>query len=464
MTWNRERLLEMVRREPEKFVDLFLDLQARLGELERRLGQNSRNSSKPPSSDGYQKPAPKSLRRPTGKKSGGQPGHPGKTLCRTETPDHILVHELTFCPCGTDLSGVAAEDYESRQVFDLPRPRLEVTEHRGEIKTCPGCGDRLTAFFPDFVRAPVGYGPSFQSFLVYLKDCQLLPLARIGQLCGDLFGQRVSPATVESARRFCHEALLEFEENSRKLFVSSEVGHADESGLRAEAKLHWLHVFSTPEATLYGVYGARGREATDAMGILPFFGGVLVHDFWKPYLSYECGHALCNAHLLRELKFVSEEMGQKWSQKMSELFLKMHGERSKAGSLRRTVWRRKYRSILKEGWKENPSPPERSGKRGRLKKGKAQNLLERLGDYRENVLAFLERPEIPFTNNQAERDIRMIKVQQKISGGFRTLEGARRFARIRSYLSTVRKQNLNALEAVLQAFLGKPFIPSIQVS
>lgn len=443
-------------------------LEARVLSLEQRLAKNSNNSSKPPSSDGYQKPAPKSLRTSSGKKSGGQPGHPGKTLAKVADPDRIVVHPATRCSCGADLSKTPAQDYESRQVFDLPAPKLEVIEHRSEIKDCPDCGEKVRAPFPEGVEAPVQYGISFQSLLVYLRDGQLLPLDRISQLCADLYGYDVSAATIETARKECHADLEPFEEKLKEVLIDSALLHGDESGLRVEGKLHWLHSLSTALLTFYGVHEKRGRKAMDAFGILPLFAGVLMHDFWKPYLTYLCSHALCNAHHLRELKFVLEEINQPWAGQMIRLLMDMlefvrHQPPGAQGLTPQEMapWLRRYRKILEEGYEANPEPPVRTGLRGRLKKTKTQNLLERLDKYRKNVLAFLHDFRIPFSNNQAEQDIRMIKVQQKISGGFRTLEGAKMFARIRSYISTVRKHHFNVFDMITQAIAKRPFIPQI---
>lgn len=472
---TRDELIVMARKKPEILVDLIFTLQeqnqrlgARIQSLEQQLAKNSGNSSKPPSSDGYQKPAPKSLRKPSGKKSGGQPGHEGNTLARVENPDHIVIHPLNSCVCGADLSKTPAQDYESRQVFDLPKPKLDVTEHRCEIKECFNCGERSTASFPEEITAPAQYGSSLRSFLVYLKDGQLLPLNRISQLCADLFGVEVNPATIESARRDCYVALHPFEEELKEVLVRSDLLHVDESGLRVEGKLRWLHVVSNRLFTFFGVHERRGRKAQDDFGILPRFAGILMHDFWKPYLTYVCVHVLCNAHHLRELIFLSEELQQKWAGQMKGLFLKMlecvQNQPADVAGLttrRRAPWLKKYRKILKAGYTENPSPPVRTGPRGRLKKTKAQNLLERLNQHWESVLAFLSNFKVPFTNNQAEQDIRMIKCQQKISGSFRTMQGARMFARIRSYISTVRKHQLNVFSMIVQAIEGQPFMPQV---
>lgn len=458
MFFTREALLILVRESPERFVDLFLDLQARLIAIEQRLAQNSNNSNRPPSSDGYRKPAPKSLRKSCGLPSGGQKGHPGKTLVQIAQPDQIVVHPLAVCSCGADLSKVSALDPEKRQVFDLPDPKLQVTEHQAQTKVCPSCSKQVTALFPEEVLAPVQYGPSFKAFLVYLRDGQFLPLNRISQLCGDLFGYSVSEGTIESARKACYARLEPFEHRLKELLRTSELSHVDESGLRVFKGLSWLHVQSTNLLTFYGVHEKRGQEALDSFGILPFFQGTLVHDFWKPYLNYDCSHAFCNAHLLREMKFLKEECGQVWAGQMSDLLLDMHKNRN-AKTL--STWKRSYRKILLEGELKNLDPPSRTGSRSRFKKTKAQNLLARLRSYQNSILAFLRDPQLPFTNNQAEQDIRMVKVQQKISGSFRTFTGAKLFARIRSYISTVRKQKLNALKQIIQTLSSQTFIPQM---
>lgn len=466
MFLSREELLILVREDPERFVDLFLSLrdqvfqlQERVKELEARLSLNSSNSHKPPSSDGYQKPSPKSLRKSSGLNPGGQKGHPGKTLIAVADPDQLRVHSLSFCPCGADLSQVAVESYERRQVFELPTPKLEVIEHQSEIKVCSSCFRKVTAPFPQGVNSPVQYGTAFQSLLVYLKDAQLLPFKRISQLCSDLFGYPVSVATLESARKHCYENLEPFEEKLKELLSQADFLHADESGLRVEKKLSWIHVLSNSLLTFYGIHPKRGIKAIEAFEILTKYQGTLMHDCWQPYFKLSCAHALCNAHLLRELKFFGQEQKEQWASSLFDLLLQMNKTpQAKAFS----TWKRLYRKLLLKGDLKHPEKVVPSPRlRGRLKKSKAQNLLSRLKIHQSSVLAFLKDPQIPFTNNQAERDIRMIKVQQKISGSFRTSQGAKQFARIRSYLSTVQKQKLNLFQSISSALKGQPFIPSL---
>ncbi len=431
---------------------MFLDLleraevlEDRVKDLETQLSKNSRNSSKPPSSDGYQKPSPKSLRPVSGKKPGGQPGHEGRTLEKVECPDHVIEHKLERCPeSGIKLSDRDIVGSVSRQVFELPQPRLEVTEHRVYQYRVPGSGRIVQGQFPADVRAPVQYGPRFKSWLVYLGDFQLLPTARIGQMCSDLFGYTVSESTTASARRSCHEHL-----------GKAQVLHCDESGLRVKGQLHWMHVAGTVQDTFYHVHPKRGAQVMLAGGILENFGGVMVHDFWKSYFAFtQAQHALCNAHLLRELQaFI--DLDQSWAAAMKTLLLAAHRD---GGSNSLRGWENRYNRILGQGYERTQQRRRhrKKGQRGRLAQPKAVNLLDRFRDYRQDILRFLENPLVPFTNNLAEQDIRMIKVQQKISGTFRSAHGAQLFARIRSYISTALKRQANVFDSLHNAMIGLP--------
>ncbi len=472
MTFTREELIILVRKTPEALVEISLSFQEqvqalskRVTELEQRYGKNSRNSSKPPSSDGPAKPQTKSLRKPSGKKPGGQKGHTGNTLKQVKNPDHLVKIHVNSCSCHADLAKEPVIGYERRQLFELPEPKLEVTEYRGEIKTCPECGIVNTASFPDPVKAPAQYGPRFRSLLVYLQNQQLIPLGRISQMMADLYSAPVSEATICEATRRCYDNLAPFETAVKEALGNAPMLHVDESGVRSEGKLHWLHSASTQTLTFYGVHEKRGGEAIEYFNILPDFRGRLIHDFWKPYLSYDCDHGLCNAHHLRELAFLFEQQEQGWAKKMFDLLLEMNDFVNKQNyqltEKRKNPWLKKYRDIIALGWDANPLPEApRKKKRGRPKKTKAQNLLARLGDYESSVLAFLHDINVPFTNNLAEQDIRMIKLRLKISGCFRTLQGAKQFARIRSFLSTTRKQGCNILQSISQAITGQPFVPT----
>ena len=466
--WTREEILRRAAAEPQRLADDILALQQRLQELEARLAQTSTNSHKPPSSDGPLKPAPKSQPQRGTRPRGGQPGHPGRTLQPVAAPDAVNVLALTRCPCGCGGSLVAepVRGYEPRQVFELPPPWLIVTEHRAEIKRCPLSGCEVRAPFPAGVSAPAQYGARFCSWLVYLRVNQLLPLRRISQLVADLFGQPVSEATIERAAQTIDNALPVFERALIAALQRCPVLHADESGVRVNSTLHWLHVLSSDRLTWYGVHPRRGRAALEDFGILKNFCGRLVHDCWHTYFDLPCAHALCNTHLVRELTFLHEELAQGWAKDMKDLLLEMFRQRATWTATgvvptaeQVTAWHARYQILLTQGLSEQPSPV-RAGTRGRLKQSKAHNLLDRLQKHQAAVLAFLRNPSVPFTNNQAEQDIRMLKVQQKISGCFRTLRAAKAFARIRAYISTARKHGLSILTALQDAFAGIPFHPS----
>ena len=456
--FTREELLSLARRRPETLVDMFLDLQG-------RLACNSTNSHQPPAADGLAKPAPQSLREKTGRKPGGQPGHPGTTLEPVENPDHVQTHRTELCPCGfcqrASLAGQPVLAYECRQVLDLPPLRLSVTEHRAEIKQCPVSGLLVTARFPVGVVAPVQYGPHFRSLTLYLFHQQLLPFDRLRQTGQDLFGQPLSLGTLTQTNARAYQALAPVEAVIVRGLIQAVVVNVDESGLRVAARLHWLHVASTADLTFYGVHGQRGTVAMDALGVLPHCQHWLVHDHWKPYYKYDAFHALCNQHLLRELKFLAEECHEAWAPALTAFLLEWKDDPRTRQGLTEAQFQaahKRYQALVRQGRQDHP---RRQPGQGRTRQGKAANLLDRLEDFDLSVLAFLIDPNVPFTNNQGEQDIRMIKVKQKISGSFRTLTGAQTFARIRSYLSTCRKQGRNLWEACHQLAIGQPFMPNV---
>ena len=464
---KKQALFELIQKNPEAVVDLLLDLMERVEVLEQKLAKNSRNSSKPPSSDGYPKPKPKSLRKKGQRKSGGQPGHRGKTLQFSPNPDRIIKHTLSRCP----LSAESFTDKDivkiiNRQVFDLPEPKLIVTEH-WIYQYRNSSGRIVTAEVPEGVSAPVQYGKRFQSWLVYLNDYQLVPLNRIGQICADLYGYCVSEDTILKARQQSYEHLEGFEKQVKQKLRNCAIVHADETGLKVNSKNHWLHTVCNKGYTFLGIHPKRGYQALQDFGILERFAGRLVHDCWATYFRLKnCEHSLCNPHLMRELVFAQEQLQQQWAAKMKKLLQQAYdygkvwkGER---GPKSKHSWHVRYGKIIAEGYRENPQindPPRGKKKRGRPKKTKSRNLLERMDKYRDEILAFLWDPQIPFSNNQAERDIRMVKVKQKISGGFRTLQNAQIFARIRSYVSTEQKQGVGAWKALAKVFDGAGLSP-----
>jgi transposase len=432
------------------------ELTAKVAELEGRLALNSRNSSKPPSTEGYAKPKPKSLRTPGQNPTGGQKGHEGYTLKKAERPDHIVIHAPpTLCDeCGSLL--LEATVAETRQVFDLPPTHYEVTEHRVLEVRC-ACGKRHRGAFPEGVNAPVQYGPRLKAAAVHLTQHHMLPAQRTAELMGDLAGLPLSDATVLAAVAEARERLEPTVTAIGQAIVAAPIAHADETGLRVEGKLHWLHVLATGLLTWMGIHPKRGRKAFEAFGLLTSFIGTLIHDGWKPYRDLVCQHALCNAHHLRELTYVFEEMGQTWANRLIEMLVAACHEVTAAGSPlaidRIAHFRSLYWEIIAEGEAANPRAPP-SGKRGRTRQSKAVNLLHRLRTYADDVLRFMTDPGVPFTNNLAEQAVRMPKVKQKVSGCFRTLTGAQSFCTIRSYLDTLRKQGANLFHALTLTFQG----------
>jgi len=464
---TRDELCHWGQADPVGLADYAFALQNEVRRLRDAAAQNSRNSSRPPSTDRPEQPRPKSLRKKSGRKSGGQPGHPGRTLAFSADPQHTEVHPLRECPhCGEDLSHEPAIDFERRQLFDLPPLKLECTEHRAEFKDCPGCHRRVTAPFPEEVKAPLQYGRNFRALLAYFYDAQLGASLRIRQMCEELFGYAVSEGTLQSARQEQSQALEPFEERLQEILPHEAVLHVDETSLPINQTKHWLHVICTPLLTFFSLHRLRGKEAIQAIGIIPQFTGWLMHDFLSSYLGFEhCLHTFCKSHLMRELVFLFEQHQQNWANDLYELFLDMlryvQEQRARDAPVSQAQyqgWQRRYRRLLRAGREANPLSPEQ--KTGQCRKqSKEQNLLDRLEAYDELILAFLWAWELPFTNNEAERDFRFMKTRIKISGCFRTLEGAQRHVRIRSYICTLRKQGLPVLAYLRRALEGRPFLP-----
>lgn len=445
-------------------------LKERVKQLEARFAQDSSNSSKPPSSDGLKKKPviPGSQRRPSGKKPGGQPGHKGATLSPISSPDKIVSHAVTRCDCGADMSRIKPDKVETSQVFDLPPTKIEVTEHRFETKTCPCCRKKVTAELPPGLKgAPVEYGPQIKALSIYLMDQHLIPSRRVSEILNELYGVEVSIGSILQWSTETFGGLAGFEQDLTGALIRSDAVNFDETGMRCFGSLHWLHNASTATLTFFGIHTERGATAMDDFGILPNFRGIAIHDHWKPYFTFrDCIHALCNAHILRELTFLDEVLGERWAGRMKRLLLDVH-ERVKTAKAEgtkkiprsaRKKFLRRYEKILRAGLRFHAThdPVFKRGARGRAKQTKGKNLLDRLRNFQTEVLRFMNDFRAPFTNNQGEQDIRMNKVKQKISGCFRSLDGAKEFCRIRSYLSTMRKQGANLLAAIHAVFLGEP--------
>ena len=387
-----------------------------------------------------------------------------------ENPDRIVTRRVErSTACGQSLDTITPARVERRQVHDLPEPKLEITEHQAEIKACAcGCVNRAT--FPPEAPAPVQYGPRLKSTAVYLSEYQLLPYDRTSEILRDLHGcDTFSQGTLANFKSDCAARLEPVEAAILTQVTAAPVAHFDETGVRATGSLHWLHTVCTEALTWYQAHKKRGTEAMDAAGVLPAFQGRAIHDFWKSYLKYDCTHGHCNAHLLRELVFLHEQQNQAWAQAMIDCLLAAKEAVATARTAQlqalpdtqKVALLARYHRIVDEGYAENPAqPPSEPKRRGRPKKSKALNLLDRFRDHSQSILAFLHDFTVPFDNNQAERDLRMVKVRQKISGTFRSFDALENFCRIRGYVSTARKSSLTALDALRRLFLGDPFLPT----
>lgn len=436
--------------------------------LKNKLALNSKNSSKPPSSDSFVK-VTKSLRKKGKKKAGGQKGHEGKTLEMVENPDNIELHKLEICEyCKESLSNAEVISVEKRQVFDLPPLCLEVTEHQVESQICCTCGKKNKGIFPDSVVAPVQYGSRIKAFCLYLNNFQFIPYERVSETMESLLGIKVNESSLFNYNKEVYDNLSITDVIIKNRILSSKVLNLDETGFNINTKRNWLHSYSTNNLTYYSNHEKRGKIAMNEIGILPLFNGIGVHDFWKSYLNYDFTHTLCNSHHLRELNYVSETEKidtlnisiKHWSEKIKDLLLEIKNtvDDSKFIGYRNldkpilSKYESDYLSILNDGLVNYPKSNSR-------KQSKGKNLLDRLINYKDSVLAFMYNFEIAFDNNQAERDIRMMKLKQKISGGFRTQTGADYFCRIRSFISTAKKHGENVFQQIFLAIENKDYVP-----
>ncbi len=462
---GRDGLIELAKSDPEAFVDLFIKLEERVSELERMVNQNSGNSSKPPSQDG---PGKKPMKRNQSKrKPGGQKGHPGKHLKKVEEPDHVVDLKLGIAPSGAKLTDMDIVGWETRQVFDLPEPRLIVTEYRVAIYRDPKTGKICQECFPDGVDAPAVYGAGALALMVYLHVQQHLPLDRTGAIFSDFFGQPVSNGTILRAREEAAIELIDFEEALVAMLAAQAMLCSDETGLRVKQTLYWCHVMCTERLTYFAIHDRRGSAAFEDIGVLTGFGGRLIHDCLSSYDAYcpDALHGLCNAHVIRELTAVGEQGDrQGWAMKLVDYLYeanKVVNDCGRSLSEEEMIpWRRRFTRLLNAGTKANPEEILSKPQKGRQKRTKAQNLIKRLKEREADYLRFMTDDKMPFTNNQAERDLRMMKLQMKISGCFRTVVGAEDFARIRSYISTMRKNGYKVFNGIKLAILGQPLTPN----
>jgi transposase len=438
----------------------------RIAELEARLAQTPRNSSKPPSSEGLAKPRPRSLRNKSGRRPGGQDGHKGQTLTQVARPDREVRHEPGRCGrCGAALAGRPVTGVERRQVVDLPPVRAEVTEHQLVEREC-GCGQRTRAAAPPGANGPACYGPRVAAAVIYLYMGQFLSKKRTAQALAELFAIPLSPGTVAGLTARAARNLGGFLEHAREQIAASDVAGFDETGFRVDGRLAWVHCARTGKYTLLMVHPRRGRQAMDAMGVLPAFAGVAVHDAWSPYDGYpRADHQLCCAHALRELQAVADTAPQGqwcWAAQAADALTAMqalvtdasrHDRNPDPATLATQI--HAYRSAALIGASQTAA---RSGKLMRKHNALARRLTDRQDDY----LRFTQNPRIPADNNGSERDIRMAKLRQKVSGCLRTMTGARQFCAIRSYLSTAAKHGLTFFDALVMLTQGRPWMPAIE--
>jgi transposase len=441
-------------------------LTARIAELEKLLGRNSKNSSLPPSAEGFAKAPVAPNRAARRRRPGKQTGDPGHRLEPVEHPDYVVTHSPGHCGnCDRDLARSEVVKREMRQVFELPQVRAVVTEHQVETRRCV-CGELTTGQFPPEAIGPTCYGPGVRALLTYLVVAQHLPIERATEVLSECCAITVSTGFATSLIGEAGESLAEFVEATREALRESPVLHLDETGARVAGRLGWVHSASTDSLTAYLFHRRRGRVAIDEFNVLPGYSGVAIHDGWSPYRHYETvTHALCNAHHLRELRAAAED-GQRWADELATLLVATN-DRVKTAQANGapalsprtlTVLTRHYDQLITAGHAAN-APPERTGQPGRPKRTKSANLLRRLDRYRDDVLRFATDFTVPFSNNQAERDLRMVKLQQKISGCYRTEAGATNYLTIRSYVSTMRKQGHPVLTGLRQLFEGQLWLP-----
>jgi len=414
--------------------------------------KNSGNSSVPPSQDRFRKTS--SSRTKSTKKIGGQLGHKGKKLKKVSNPDKVIFHDVKQCSCCGDQLPDSGEKV-SRQLFDLPQIKIQVTEHITVSKKCSNCGTSTSSKFPEGLVQEAQYGDRIKSLCVYLQNYQMLPFERCTELLEDLTGQVISQGSLANFQKGAYAKLSEYEEKIAELLLQSEINHADETGVNLNGKNTWMHVLSNKKMTFFGHHIKRGKEAIDSFGIIPKYNGTLIHDRFSSYFSYNCKHSLCNAHILRELKYVEQAFEASWSKKLTNLLVKSHSIKKKNGFCTPKY----YEKILEEYQKL--IKPIIEGYNKVYKKTDEEKLAFGLQKHKELFLKFSKEENIPFDNNLAERDLRMIKVKLKISGLFKSITHAQYFARIRGYISTVKKNNENVLDCLVLDFQEKPFLPSL---
>lgn len=445
------------------FIKMLLEriksLETAVNELQAIISKDSHNSNKPPSQDGFKKKKViKSLRKKGKKKSGGQPGHQGTNLKLSDNPDEIENIPVEKCKnCGIH-NKLKTIRQKRRQVVDIIIKKY-IKEYCAEEALCENCGCVTAAQFPGDINSTVQYGPTIKALIIYMRTMDYVSIERLKEMFNEVFGIPLSEGTIVNTTQKCSKILEPSDDYIKEKILKGPVAMFDETGMRIEGSLHWIHSASTSAYTYYFPHKERGRPAMDEMGILPYFRGIAIHDSFPSYFGYLCRHGLCNAHHLRELIFLEEEMNQKWARRMIKLLLEIKEKTDKEklkGRLlpekERRYYESRFKRIVREGIKDNPCPIPRKKQRGRKRKGKTRCFLDRFKMRIHQVLAFMNELHVPFDNNQAERDVRMAKLYQKISGCFRTMTGAIDFLRTRSWISTLRKNKQNVIESLKNLF------------
>lgn len=472
---KRKRASALYDQGREAVVNYIVELETKLELMDERLKileailhQDSHNSHQPPSRDKSKKNYPSPNQQKSKRSTGGQPGHEGTTLKRVTKPDFVEKHSVERCSgCGKSLRHMNARSIVKRQVIDIPPVKAVVTEHQSETKCCPYCDTVNQAPFPDNVTKAVQYGNRIKSITTYLMQHQLIPADRTTQLMKDVFDCSLSEGSLFRWSTELADKTAASYDTIKRCVAASPVINNDETGVNCDKTNYWFHIASTSLATYLTVHSKRGKEAIDAAGILPDFRGTTVHDMWASYFRYPSRHAICNAHVIRELIFALEEFHQRWAGKLKRLLCRIHTlvERRRISEISilddRTLKRNRllYDKLIAHGLRTNPRQRGSPHVRGRVKQSKVRNLLERLRDHADSVLLFMYDFTVPFTNNLAERDLRMSKVKMKISGCFRSTDWANIYCRIRSYLSTALKNGVSIFNSIVSAFNGQSFIP-----
>lgn len=464
---TEQEAIEFCKNNPEAAAKIILmveRLEARIKELEEKLNMNSSNSSKPPSSDN-KLTKKKATQKSSEGKRGGQIGHKGSHLKKVEIADKVVSLKSKVCGhCHKDIADIPSHKIEKRQLFDIPPMNIEVTEYQSHKVCCPYCQKINQEAFPEQVKATTQYGDNVKAWVSYLNVHHMLPYERIAEMIEDMVNHKISTGSIYNFLSENYDKLETFEERLKRELLKEEVLHADETGVNVKGNLKWIHTATSNKVVHYAVHAKRGKEAIDAINILPQYKGIVLHDHWSPYNHYtDITHSFCNAHILRELQSEIDKNDKRWAKEMQTLLkeanktVKKHKEEGKitlSNEIRENIIK-KYEKITKEAIKTYP-PPKKSNTPGRKKQEKGKNLLDRLIKYQIETLRFINDLRVPFTNNLAERDLRMIKVKQKISGTFASFSGAEFFSRIKSFIATLKKNSLSVLDGLRDAFTLQP--------